>query len=51
MMLVNKLLKPAKPSDDVHPKFDVALNDDQFLYLVKFKLHRPETKELFKETE
>ena len=26
------------------------MNDDQFLYLVKFKLHIPDTKELFKES-
>ena len=49
MMLVNKLWKSSKPTEEA--KFDVALNDDQFLYLVKFKLHIPDTKELFNETE
>ena len=49
-MLVNNLKKPSNLSGDTQPRFDVALNDDQFLYLVKFKLHRPDTKELFKDS-
>ena len=30
-------------------RFDVALNDDQFLYMVKFQIHEPKNRIVFKD--